>query len=185
MANTDAFALPHSDLNGFLFAEIGEESGGLALSVMSALARKGVDPWQEGARLARLPLAGAVDELARMIAAMPASLWPLPVATEIAARLVRLLPGREAGGSAAVPGSAGSGLFSRSGTAKLGFNKEWVTLILMGLAILVGSAVGLSRQAPEAPAIPAVSAPPLSSVPLSSTPVSSVPAQPPAPPGGD
>ena len=94
MTEHDAFALGRSDLNGFLFAEIGIEDSGMPLSVISALARMGLDPWQEAGRLAGLPRTVATDGLARLIAAMPASPWPMPDATPIAARLVALLPGR-------------------------------------------------------------------------------------------
>jgi hypothetical protein len=92
VGNTSAFALPHSELNGFLFADIGVEESGMPLSVLSTLARLGMDPWQEAARLARLPRSAAIEALARVIATMPRSLWPLPDATAIAARLVALLP---------------------------------------------------------------------------------------------
>jgi hypothetical protein len=85
-------SLPRSELNGFLFADVGIEPSGMPLSVLSTLARLGMDPWQEAARLAKLPRSAAVEALARLIAGMPASLWPLPDATAIAARLVALLP---------------------------------------------------------------------------------------------
>jgi hypothetical protein len=39
----------------FLSASIVEEKNGMALSVMSAFARRNVDPWQEAARLSQLP----------------------------------------------------------------------------------------------------------------------------------
>ena len=94
MPNTDAYALQRSDLNGFLFADVGVEASGMTLSVLSVLARLGMDPWQEAGRLAKLPRTAAVDGLARIIATMPASLWSLPDATAIAARLVALLPAR-------------------------------------------------------------------------------------------
>ena len=100
MGCTDAYALQHSDLNGFLFADVGVEASGMALSVLSALARLGMDPWQEAGRLATLPRSAAVDGLARIIADMPASHWSLPDATSIAARLVTLLPSRGGGSSA-------------------------------------------------------------------------------------
>jgi hypothetical protein len=93
MANTDAFALQKSDLNGFLFADIGIEASGNNLSVLSALARVGMDPWQEGGRLAKLPKPAAIDALAKLIAIMPSSQWSLTDATAIASRLVALLPG--------------------------------------------------------------------------------------------
>jgi hypothetical protein len=37
--------------NDFLFAPIGEQANGMQLSVLSALARMNVDPWEEAARL--------------------------------------------------------------------------------------------------------------------------------------
>ena len=92
MGQQDAFALGRSNLNGFLFADIGVESSGMPLSVISALARQGFDPWQEAGRLAKLPRTAATDGLASLIAALPASPWPLSDATAIAARLVALLP---------------------------------------------------------------------------------------------
>jgi hypothetical protein len=174
VVDQNVFTLPHSDLNDFLFAVIGQEASGLELSVMSALAREGLDPWQEGMRLARLPLPSAIDELARMIAAMPASLWPQPVATEVATRLVRLLPWQDGKPSAVMQTIAAARLFGGPQTASPGINREWLTLILLGLAILVGSAVGIARTAPDnrvgAPAAPMASP---------------NPAQPPAPPGDD
>ena len=104
MANTEAFTIQRSDLNGFLFADVGVEANGMTLSVLSTLARQGMDPWDEAGRLARQPKSIATETLARMIAAMPASLWPLPDATAIAARLVALLPSRNAG--QAIPAQA-------------------------------------------------------------------------------
>jgi hypothetical protein len=101
MANTDAFAIHRSDLNGFLFADVGTEANGMTLSVLSTLARLGMDPWDEAGRLARQPKAKAIEGLARMIANLPSSLWPLPDATPIAARLVALLPTRGGGGGEA------------------------------------------------------------------------------------
>lgn len=108
MTVTDAYALGRSDLNRFLFAEVGEEQEGNPLSVLSALARLGLDPWQEARRLANLPARAAVEGLAQVIAGMPASPWPLPAATLIAERLVGLLP--RPGGGAATAQSMATGL---------------------------------------------------------------------------
>ena len=55
MALTARFSLPHSDLNDFLFATVGEEQNGMPLNVVSGLTRLGLDPWGEAARLAVLP----------------------------------------------------------------------------------------------------------------------------------
>jgi len=98
MATADATALQRSDLNHFLFADIGTEANGTTLSVLSVFARRGSDPWTEAGRLAGLPKADAADSLARMIASMPKSLWPQPEAVVIAARLIGLLPARPAEG---------------------------------------------------------------------------------------
>jgi hypothetical protein len=62
------FCLLHSDLNDFLYASVGDEQNGMPLSVISALTRLGVDPWDEAARLAALPKALAAEALAPMIA---------------------------------------------------------------------------------------------------------------------
>jgi hypothetical protein len=44
-----------SEFDDFLFAPIGEDGNGMLLSVLSALARLGFDPWEEAAKLAQLP----------------------------------------------------------------------------------------------------------------------------------
>jgi hypothetical protein len=94
VASPDVTALEQSDLNRFLFADVGTEASGMTLSVVSVLARQGSDPWREAGRLADLPREAATDSLARTIAAMPRSLWNLPEAIVIAARLTGLLPAR-------------------------------------------------------------------------------------------
>ena len=157
MANTDAYALPRSDLNGFLFADIGVDDSGMNLSVISALARLGIDPWLEAGRLAKLPRAVAIEGLARLIAAMPASLWPIADATPIATRLVALLPTRDSVSSAASVGDA-----------KTGFrlSNEWLIIAALTVAVVTALAVRLTT-APDAPqpaptslATPAPPAPP-------------------------
>lgn len=93
MAYHDAFILQHSDLNPFLFAEVGTERNGMSsLTVVSVIARLGEDPWKEARRMSTLPKTAATDYLARIIARMPASPWALTDATAIATRLVSLLP---------------------------------------------------------------------------------------------
>ena len=94
MAAADVTALQRSDLNEFLFADVGTEASGMMLSVVSLFARQGNDPWREAGRLADLPKAAAEDSLARSIADMPQGRWNLPDAVVIAARLIGLLPSR-------------------------------------------------------------------------------------------
>jgi hypothetical protein len=59
------------EFDDFLFASIGEDRNGTALSVLWALARLDVDPWQETASLARIPRGRATQRLAALIAAAP------------------------------------------------------------------------------------------------------------------
>ena len=65
----------------FLFESLGVEENGMDLSVLSALARAGVDPWAEAKRLAALPRQAAV-----------AAILKFAGDAETARRLVELLP---------------------------------------------------------------------------------------------
>src|SRR5271170_4680407 len=87
-----AFSLLQSEFNDFLYAPIGEESNDSVLTVLSALARLGIDPWQESARLARLSKETATQRLASIIAGLPDGRWAPADAGAIAARLIEFLP---------------------------------------------------------------------------------------------
>jgi hypothetical protein len=80
------------DLQKFLFAEVGDETEGIPLSVISALTRLGLDPWEEAGRLSSLRNREAVEQLARLIAELPGNSRPLGQARGIASGLVPLLP---------------------------------------------------------------------------------------------
>jgi hypothetical protein len=158
VGNTDANALSHSNLNGFLFADVGQEASGMPLSVLSTLARLGMDPWQEAGRLAKLPRNAAIDALARLIATMPASLWSLPDATDIAVRLVALLPTGNAAPPAAAPQAPSATVAARlmallprsagqapqSGKSAPGMSKGLLVVLILLAAILVGETLNLS-----------------------------------------
>ena len=64
----------------------------MALSVVSALARRGIDPWQEAARLSDLPRHLAAEAMERLIGQLPGGRWNRSDSVRIAARLVELLP---------------------------------------------------------------------------------------------
>ncbi|HXQ50100.1 MAG TPA: hypothetical protein VN802_03310 [Stellaceae bacterium] len=86
------FSLQNSEFNEFLFAQIGAERNDSLLTVLSALARLGLDPWQEAARLSRQTTEAAIESLSAIIAALPNGQWARSEAPMIAARLVALLP---------------------------------------------------------------------------------------------
>jgi hypothetical protein len=80
------------EFDDFLFAPIGEDRSGMLLSVLSALARLDIDPWQEAAKLAGLPAATATERLASLIGALPDEPSTDRDPRTIAARLIALLP---------------------------------------------------------------------------------------------
>jgi hypothetical protein len=88
------YALGHSQYNPFLFASVGEEKTGQPLTVLTALARLGFDPWTEAARLSDLPRETATRVFAVTIAMLPEGDWKASDSEAIAARLVNWLPGR-------------------------------------------------------------------------------------------
>ncbi len=81
-----------SAFDAFLFAPMGEDGNGMLLSVLTVLARLGIDPWLEAAELARLPEETATQRLTSFIAALPDAETVHPDPPRIAARLIALLP---------------------------------------------------------------------------------------------
>ncbi|HTJ64448.1 MAG TPA: hypothetical protein VL899_11610 [Alphaproteobacteria bacterium] len=70
--------------DAFLFELLGVEENGMELSVLSALARSGLDPWTEAKRLASLPRQAAIAAIS--------ALFNLSAQPETAKRLAELLP---------------------------------------------------------------------------------------------
>ena len=75
----------------FLFAELGEQRNGTALSVISALARLDLDPWSEAAKLAAMPGEAARQRLAALIAP-PSGANALSSTSNTVEQLIGLLP---------------------------------------------------------------------------------------------
>ena len=89
-----AFSLLRSELGGFLYARIDAEEDGPPLTMLSAFTRKGIDPWQEAAKLQNLPRDAARRQLAATIAAMSEEPRSMDEALAIAGQLIALLPPR-------------------------------------------------------------------------------------------
>jgi hypothetical protein len=81
-----------SEFDDFLYAPVDQGNCGTFLSVISALARLDVDPWQEAASLARMSRENATERLASLIGALPGELLAHLDSRTIAARLIALLP---------------------------------------------------------------------------------------------
>jgi len=82
------------EFDRFLYASVGDDQNGMPLTVLSALARMDVDPWEEASKLTQLPPESAVTQLASLLGALRNE----PVAGQdparIAAPLIALLPCR-------------------------------------------------------------------------------------------
>lgn len=134
MPDTDVFRLRKSNLNTFLFADVGAESNGMPLSVVSMLGRLGGDPWATANRLAGQPRDAAVLELAEIITGAARAERSNAEIMAIATRLASLLPGTGSISSraalAASPGTPSSaGRWSGSALAML--------LLALAAAVLI------------------------------------------------
>ncbi|MBL6614766.1 MAG: hypothetical protein ISP45_12190 [Reyranella sp.] len=89
-------SIGHPEFDAFLSAPVGEDTDGVGLSVMSALARIGLDPWSEAARLSDLPRDAAVEALALSLGQLPPGSWTLAgdlrSLADVARRLADCLP---------------------------------------------------------------------------------------------
>ncbi|HTV27779.1 MAG TPA: hypothetical protein VMF32_08360 [Xanthobacteraceae bacterium] len=123
------------EFDRFLFATVGDEIDGTPLSVISALTRLGLDPWQEAGRLSSMSYHEAVEQLARLIAEVPGGSRQRQDACKIAGTLVALLPTREAGRS--VPQIQIRPHFGRlnwPSSAQL-----WAVIFLLAVAVVVSA----------------------------------------------
>ena len=140
MANRDVFALDRTGFNGFLFAAIGTEDDGSRLTVLSALARLGEDPWATAARWARMPKAASGMALAATIEQMPVTPEDRLAATDTAARLVQLL---------SLPDEPASHGIGSTQPRSLRTLMTAVTMLAV-LAMLAASAVMVAKQSTQA-----------------------------------
>jgi hypothetical protein len=140
----DHTALQHSDLNPFLFADVGQELNGSTLTMLSVLARLGQDPWVEAARWASLSKAAAAECLITSIAAFPLTPQTGSDPRATAARLVRLLPAPEWRPdlrAAPLP----TGQSARAFAASLGVTAlpRWLPMAVLACALALGLAFSL------------------------------------------
>ena len=88
------YALHHSGYEPFLFAPVWDEQNGNSLSILSAFARLGIDPWGEAARLAAMSPDKATLALAELLAQLPWNGAEPPNYRRLARGLIALLPER-------------------------------------------------------------------------------------------
>lgn len=132
MALRREYALGDSEFNAFLFSVVGEEKSGQELTVLSALARLGLDPWGEAARLSALPKGAAADALAAVLGRLPGEDWTEPLDKEaVAGRLVDSLPRHSSPSAKPPPANSTAQAAPRKGSRP----EKW--LIWLGLGIVV------------------------------------------------
>ncbi len=160
MPNPDILALEQSNLNEFLFADVGIEPNGMRLTVLSALARSDLDPWREAGRLNGLSRAGAIEALAGLIEALPGGVRLRSDAVSIATRLVCLLPQRSGALASASrlsmtrPGGkavAGRGRAVQIRTETMLSNPQWFALLAVLAALIAGLGAGALYRAADRP----------------------------------
>jgi hypothetical protein len=135
------FSLINSEFNDFLYAPVGDEGNGMTLSVISALSRLDIDPWQEAARLSALSKEKAIQALAPIIARLPGGQWTDADTPHIAVRLAALLPHRD--------GPSPSGLAAVIGSRQPHYPAIFLVLYVVGS---VAASLIMAAQRPSPPA---------------------------------
>lgn len=99
-----------TDFDEFLFAPIADDANGYPLTMLTALARTGVDPWTEAAELAGLSRDSAIQKLITFLAAVPNGPSPGTDAATVASRLVALLHRSPGSRNSSAPGTSPSAI---------------------------------------------------------------------------
>jgi hypothetical protein len=129
MDHRSRFSTLSASYDDFLFAPVCEEANGMRLSVLSALARMNVDPWEEATRLAAMPKAIAEKTLLSILDLVSGRSWKSSEAAAIAARLVQLLP--KPGGATTIATTANAA----TGTAKIIDLRKGYWWVWLGFAL--------------------------------------------------
>jgi len=141
-----------SDFDAFLFAPIGEDTNGMPLTLLSVLARLGIDPWEEAADLAQLPLEPALQRLTSRLEAAPNSRPATAADTvNIATRLIALLhrpPPRKQAAPASAPAPAPMPLPMMKLAAQSRGVKLAIYCLITVICIFVGQWLLTDRLAP-------------------------------------
>ena len=111
----------------------------MQLTVISALARLGFDPWEEAARLSKLTKEAATSALVTAIGSLPEGRWTASDLRSIAVRLVGRLP-KHSSPTAALAQAGGSNDPLENSEAR-----KWLIWIALAAAVLI-SWSGLNGQ---------------------------------------
>lgn len=145
MASSTAVLGP--EYSAFLYACVGEEANETPVSVLSTLARRNVDPWQEAKELAALPVDAATRRLTTALTGV-SSISEIGTTVD---RLLSLLPART-GATARVSEGAP-------------FSLEQLRMPVILWTMTVGFILGLQVVAANRQQSPSIEAPPPTSSP--------------------
>jgi len=84
-------AMLRKDFDEFLFAPVANDANGVPVTLLTVLARLGVDPWEEAAALAHLSREPAMQRLASRLESMPNASVSAEETVTIVTRLIALL----------------------------------------------------------------------------------------------
>lgn len=135
-----------AEFNAFLHATLGVDANEMPLSMLSALARLGVDPWGTAAELAGLPRGAAAQRLSSMLSSLPGRPLATPGCNPTVDGLIGLLP-RETGPKALTTGPL----------ANVGARIDHRLLIICCMLAMVAISFFGAQRAPRPPAPGAVS----------------------------
>ena len=121
MALREEYGLGHSRFNEFVFAFVAEEENGQNLTVLSAMSRLGLNPWNEALHLSELSKDAAAAALTAIFARLPADEWQQSDLPSISGRLVAHLPAPGSKDKQDAGGSDESGGMLSVDTRKLAF----------------------------------------------------------------
>jgi hypothetical protein len=135
MAHAALEPLIGAQFDKFLYAPIRADRNGTPLTVLSALARSNVDPWQEAVSLGRMHRDAATARLTALIGALPGE-QNREVSASSIAKLVALLP-KATSFTVSSPASA---------LAAVGPQQAQIRFVLGALVILAMIALAISAS---------------------------------------
>lgn len=138
---------PQARYERFLLACVRVDRNGLAVSMLSTLARQDLDPWRVAAELDALSTAAATT---RLVTLLGTAHDPSPEALATATRLVALLPHGRAPPGLARPPTAAPAVTNALGPVPA--LAHLLLAVLVVIALLVGLRHGLMTAAPPAAA---------------------------------
>lgn len=122
-------SIPPPQYDEFLFAVACDNPDGTQISVLSALARMDVDPWEEAARLSAMPKEDAEKVIVSLLHRTSGHSGRPSEDAAIATRLVQLLHGDDSAGSAS----------ATTGNSDARIPKQWLVWLSFAIAISVFS----------------------------------------------